>query len=81
MTYIPTDEGSNSEMLEVGSNLATELQVLPLLEGGSLIGTNRTSEIIDDVLQVSVNYNFHIGTDLNETMLESIDVMKGELDG
>lgn len=64
-----------SQCYEVADQMMNELDMITLLNGDMMHGTEMRAEIVDDVLHFFVNYNF-MATVENEPLdsMESIDI-------
>lgn len=79
--YFPIDEADNGEMITVGEQLMEAMEIITLLNGDLIRGTNRKYEIVDGVLHFFVNFNMHLIKPVDATLMETLDVETGTVKG
>lgn len=79
--YFPEDETDNGEMIGVAERMMDALEMITLLNGDLIRGTNRKYEIVDGVLHFFVNFNMHLIKPVDATPMETLDVETGTVKG
>lgn len=79
--YFPEDETDNGEMIGVAEQMMDALEMITLLNGDLIRGTNRKYEIVDGVLHFFVNFNMHLIKPVDATPMETLDVETGTVKG
>ena len=57
ISYFALNDGDNTELLEVGEKLYSNLDFITLTNGNMIRGSNMNYEIIDGVLHFQIEYN------------------------
>ena len=81
ITYIPKDEGNNAEMLETAERMADALEVIKLMNGDCVRGTDLRFEIVDGNLQFFVSYDMDVINYEERTPMEDAAVSVGLVKG
>lgn len=79
--YFPEDETDNCEMISVAEQMMDALEMITLLNGDLIRGTNRRYEIVDGVLHFFINFNMHLIKLVETTPMETLDVETGTAKG
>lgn len=58
--YFPKNENDNIELLNVAESLIETLEVITLLNGDGLKGSNFNYEVVDGVLHFKINFNLFL---------------------
>lgn len=75
--YFPTQEGSNSEMMDVAEQLFGALEFIELLDGSLVRALQANYEIQDGVLHFFVTYSVFLTTQKEQTALEDFTLNTG----
>ena len=72
--YFPREDGSNTEMVQIGRRLFEELEFVELLNGDLVHGSEMRQETVDGVLHFFVDYNMFLMRPSDETPMETMDL-------